>query len=102
MIYFISGPISGTEGYLDHFKRAEELIKYKGHEAINPAEIGELLPKSFEHEDYMDICMAELKKCTGIYMLSGWKDSKGAVEEFEYALNLGYVIAFEDGKGDIH
>lgn len=102
MIFYISGAITGTEGYLDHFKRAEELIKYKGYEAINPAEIDELLPKSFSHDDYMDICMAELKKCSGIYMLSNWKDSEGAQQEFEYAFNLGYIIAFEDGKGEIH
>lgn len=100
MKIYISGPITGTRGYMEKFKRAEDLLEHKGMTAINPAEINAGLPDDSTHDEYMAVSMTLLSLCSGIYMLSGWRESKGALEEFNYAVDKGYAIWFEEGKGD--
>ena len=47
------------------------------------------------HEKAMELCLAELKTCTHIYLLSDWKDSKGAQMEYKFAKENGLTIMEE-------
>jgi len=93
---YISGPITGTKGYLKHFAAAEHKLKDLGHEVINPARNGYVMPASSTHEEYMKVCLAQLSCCNAILMLKGWKESKGAREEFCYAVDHTMPIIFEE------
>lgn len=95
MRVYISGPITKDKDFLSKFNKAEDRLKAEGHEVINPAKIGVMLPKSFEHKDYMDIDFALLQKCDAVYLLKGWRASIGSVNEVNYARQREMKIIHE-------
>lgn len=96
MRIYISGPITGHKGYMARFNEAEQILIDEGYASIiNPAWVNAQLPNDFSHEDYMRVCVAELECCDTIYMLNGWRDSKGANIEYAYAKSHGYNIMYE-------
>lgn len=99
MKIYISGPITGTEGYLQRFAVAENELIASGHKVINPARVNAQLPESTTHEEYMKMSLCMMDMCDTVFMLKGWRDSKGANMEFEYARGTGMTIIFEGGKG---
>lgn len=63
------------------FNKAQNEIEKLGHTAVNPWQIGKLLPKNLSHKDFMDIDKEILVKCDAIYMMPDWNKSKGCREE---------------------
>ena len=98
MKIYISGPITGVDGYMERFNRAEEALKAEGHTVVNPAKVNSALPEGTTHEEYMITSIAMLEMCDCIFMLEGWKESKGCKIEFEYACKHRITIAFEGGS----
>lgn len=96
MRVYLSGPITGTKGYMKHFAAVEQIIRDKGHEVINPVKNGCVMPRTTTHDEYMKVCLAQLSCCDGIVMLNGWKESSGAREEFCYAVDKRIPIFFEE------
>ena len=47
-------------------------------------------------QDYMDICKVMLSKADTIAMLPDYKDSKGALQELEWAREQGKVVVYEE------
>lgn len=95
MKIFISGPISKTTDYMERFNEAERTLKDSGFEVVNPAAVCASLPESTTHDQYMELTMAMLKWCDGIYQLKGWKGSLGARQEYGYAYGRDMDIAEE-------
>lgn len=95
MRIYISGPITGTTGYMRRFEWTEAIWKDLGAEVVNPAKINSYLPETTTHSEYMVTSIAMLKICDTIYMLQGWEHSKGARQEYRYARRHGYQILFE-------
>jgi len=99
-IVYISGPITGTEDWRERFNAAEKYLKWMGYLVFNPATISEFFIREskdqFEYEDFMDIDLILVEKCTKLYMLKGWQNSKGASREYEKALECGKEIMYED------
>lgn len=91
MIIYISGPITGrSQAECEmKFNRAEREINAKGHDAINPWKIGKLLPVTFDHEDYMKVDMAIIRRCDAVYFMDDWELSKGCRAEREYCVDRG-------------
>lgn len=90
---YISGPMTGYADYnRQSFFDAAKYLR-KGANVINPAEF----PSSdeMEYADYMKRDISALLLCDSIYMLKGWKDSKGANLEYQIAKVLGYNIMEE-------
>ena len=105
MKIYISGPITGREKeeYMEHFQKAEDHIRANGWLPVNPAKMQALLPEEeTTHDEYMVVSLAELSICDGVYMLKGWKKSKGARIEMEAALQGGKFIMHEDGPSIEH
>ena len=86
---YISGPITGREGYLEEFRAAAKALTALGYEVVDPADICSRLP-AMEYEEYMAIDMLMLSMCDAIAMLPGWEDSPGAVREHDYAEEHGF------------
>ena len=69
MKIYISGPITGTEGYRARFDAAERRLKKEGHKVVNPARVNAALPEGTTHKEYMSVSIAMLDMCEIIFML---------------------------------
>ena len=90
---YISGSITRDPDYREHFRAAEEKLRDMGMKVFNPAKFEADPDKSWE--DYMKRDIAELMRCKAIYLLKGWKKSRGARIEYRIAKELGYMVIFE-------
>lgn len=83
---FISGAITGDPDYKKKFDEAEKHLQQQGYVVVNPAKLSEIMdPDAFSWEDYIRVTVVMLSACDSIYMLQGWRGSKGAREEELYA-----------------
>jgi len=89
---YISGPITGSENYMEKFSKKQLELEKLGNEVVNPSLLNLIMPKSSTWQEYMDICIPLLKLCDKIVMLDGYERSKGACEELEYALRNGIML----------
>lgn len=85
MKIYIAGKITGNPNYKEQFAAAEKKLKAEGHQVINPT----WKPEGLPYKQYIDMGLMELQQCDVIYLLSDWKDSKGARMEYIYALTVG-------------
>ena len=92
---YISGAITGTTDYMERFSMAELKLLGLGYEVVNPSTILSHIPTTSTHDEYMHVSYALLDICDGIYMMDGWKDSKGSVMEYDYSLEKGLVVLYE-------
>lgn len=93
---YISGKITGLdyqEAY-NKFESAEKEVINFGGAPVNPMKICDNDPTK-TWEDYMEIDLAALLRCEGIYMLNNWGASKGARVEYAVAKELGLTILFQ-------
>ena len=100
MRVYVSGPITHDPNYMSHFMGAVKHLSNDGYDSvINPALVNGMLPTDLSHEEYMVVSLAQLQICDTIYMLNGWRDSKGAIIEYGYAKKHGYNIIYESEVG---
>ena len=95
---YISGPITGIKGYMERFRKAEEVLKECGAEVVNPAKVIAEMPEGLTHGECMKLSLAMLGTCNGIFMLEDWQESTGCNIEFEFAYEHKMTIFFEGGK----
>ena len=108
---YISGKIEGIENYKEIFLDAEKFLTYDFvdwkdgiAQIINPATKGIQLQALYmtrykrlpSYEEYLANDIKELADCNAIFMLSNYKDSKGAKIELNMAKKLGLKIYYED------
>lgn len=96
MKIYISGRITGLNKQIatERFEAREKIIRDLGHEPVNPMKI----PAWVEHPTWIDNLkkdITELVKCDAIYMIVGFKDSKGATLEHKIACELNLKIIYE-------
>jgi len=122
MRIYVSGPMTGKPGNnIAAFNAAAKLLREAGHFVINPAELSPLfgsaeeIAEAFRHKNFkieycskgyfpvkrgLADCMmaadfAALGSCDAIYLLIGWRESRGAIEELREALRLHLRIFLE-------
>lgn len=87
---YIAGPIAGVPQYANKFRRAAHIWRTRGALVMTP----HVLPEGFPWAAYMPICYAMMDACDTIYMLPGWRDSKGATLEHDRAKERGMEIVY--------
>ena len=95
MRIYISGAITGTYDYMERFAKSENELTEQGYSVVNPAKVNAKLPEDTGYEEYMKMCFCMLTMCDGIYMLKGWRKSRGANREYCYAMEKCKIIMFE-------
>lgn len=107
MKIYISGKITGEPrpSYHHKFSVAEDKLKVRGHQVINPVRMNEPINmQGFTHDDNMHLCFAYIDVCDAVYMMEGWENSPGARAEHEYAINSAKQLIYESvergRKGD--
>lgn len=93
---YISGQISGLplEEARRKFDTAEESLKAKGYEVVNPMKNGIPHDAAWELHVAMDIVL--LMSCESIYMLPCWIFSRGATLEKNFADLTGKTVVYEE------
>lgn len=101
MKIYISGKISGTSDYMQRFQTAENLLRERGFEVINPARTNATLPESTTWEEYMSVCLTLLAMSDAIYMLEGYEQSPGAMIELDQAKRGHLKVFYEDNPWEV-
>ena len=93
MLVYISGKITGNYNYVCDFMNAELKIKEAFPDAtiVNP--INTTGCNSWV--EYMRKDLSQLLNCNTIYMIKGWRRSKGAKLEYKIARALGMKIIYD-------
>lgn len=88
---YISGPMTGIPDLnFPAFNAAAERFRGVGAVVVNPAELNPEPGKSWG--ECMRVDIAALMKCDSIFMLAGWRLSRGATLEHHIAQSLGMNI----------
>jgi hypothetical protein len=82
---YISGKITGLpyEKAFEKFERAENQLKAIGFEVVNPMKLDH--KNALTWSDYMRTDIKALMECDNIFLLSNWRESKGAILEKQIA-----------------
>ena len=97
-IVFISGAITGVDGYKQIFDATEQWLLEQDCTVLNPAV---LPPSGLEWEAYLRITQAMVREADAIYVLQNWEHSQGVREEIALAESLGKEIIYEPRKAVI-
>ena len=84
MRIYISGPITNNPNHRTDFNAAENMLRRRGYETINPSKLYLVAP-GLTWKQYMKVCLKLLKCADAIYMLDGFERSRGALIEFNRA-----------------
>lgn len=95
MKIYISGPITGTDDYMERFQKAEDELAANGHMVYNPAHANSFMPEGTTYDEYMEISFCLLGMADAIYMMDGWEKSKGANMELARAKELGLEVYYQ-------
>ena len=97
---YISGKITGTDDYKDRFLKAEQKLRSRGFNVLNPVKAGKwleryLAPKVPTWGQYMKQAIKSMMSADYIFMMKGYRESKGARIELFLAKILQYEIIYE-------
>ena len=94
MKIYLSGPISGydIEERKVVFSNTAEMLKSNGNDVFNPIE--SIVPKPYS--EYIRYDLKQLLDCDAIYLLNGWRDSKGCRIEAQVAKAIGIKVFKEE------
>jgi hypothetical protein len=100
---YISGPVTGYKNEnREAFFSAEKKLAAEKYRVINPARIGDKVISKKPLAKWPDFMREDLKyllKCNSVYMLIGWKKSRGARIEHFLSKILEMKIIYQEAEG---
>lgn len=103
---YISGPITGVDGWRQRFVQAENWVKENLDRQIkSPRLIGQRLERELGRtaeeipwEEYMRADLRELTYCDTIFVMRGSEGSKGVALELHLAQGLGLRVCRQEDE----
>lgn len=92
---YISGAITGTDDYMERFKKVEDRLTKEGVTVMSPASVMSNMPEDTAYEEYMKVAFCLLGMYDAIYMMKDWEGSRGANREYGYVIGKGMEMMFE-------
>lgn len=98
MKIYLSGPITGhpEDETRKKFEIAENLLRNKGFDPTNPLKLEHAGREDYTWNEFLAHDIRHLVFCEAIYMIAGWKNSRGARLELTIARGLGMELYFEE------
>lgn len=95
---YVAGPMTGLPDFnYPAFHAAAARLRAEGHHVENPAE--NPAPACGTWLAYMRLALAQVATCDAVFMLPGWRESRGARIEHGLALDLGLEVRdFKEGE----
>lgn len=97
---YIAGPMTGYKDLnFEEFDNMEKFLTADGFEVVNPASIGRKMLKensNYQYEEYLRADLKKLIECDILFILKGWRKSKGAKLEHAIAKALKMTICYQD------
>ena len=94
---YIAGPITGTDDYMERFAAAEAKLQKEGNLVVNPTAFSaHLLNAEFDWAEFMSVTLTLMSMCDKVYLLPGWKNSKGCRCEVKEAKKIGMPIWYAE------
>ena len=88
---YIAGKITGCDDFVEKFTAAESKLRGEGYKVENP-----IKNKANSYKKYIDLGLKQLSDCDYIYLLSNYKESRGAKLELQYAETVGIRVLKEE------
>ena len=85
---YISGPITNDPNYKKKFTEVGAKLALLGLIPVDPTEA----PEGYAYKDYIDFGLEKLMECDMICMLPGYRESRGAMTEYMYAVAVRMPI----------
>ena len=95
---YLAGPITGVEGYERAFKAAALRLRMSGFLPVSPTVVSKLRaslcrrPDDSDWQMWMRATMFLLVECDGVALLPGWRESRGAMIEADWAEAMGLPV----------
>ena len=97
---YLSGKVRGIdkEEVKKNFATAAAEVTRHGWEPVNPVVLVDEMEKEIAGNEkrLMLALLAELADCDGIWMIDGWRGSRGAACEYNFALSSGIKVVHDD------
>lgn len=99
-VIYVAGPFRAKTqwGIMQNVRRAEAAalgLWKRGYAVICPHAMTQNYQNECPDETWLTGAIELLKRCDAIYMLDGWRDSEGSVEELRIAKEIGLRVMFE-------
>lgn len=92
---YVSGRITGLDmrDVSTAFEYACGFLRSEGLRPLTPLDI---VPKGLTWKEYMQIDLRALRLCDSIYMMKGWRNSRGARIEHWFAKRIGMKVYYQN------
>lgn len=91
---YLSGKYSSStqQGILDNISHALHHAVIVAKAGVHPIVPHTSFPGAATYGAVMQVCRAQLLDCHAIYLIPGWEDSPGAVQERDWAVSVGMPV----------
>ncbi len=100
-VVYVAGPFRAKTqwGIMQNVRNAEDAslrLWKQGYAVICPHTMTQHFQNECPDDVWLKGCIELLRRCDAIYLVHGWRDSEGSVEELRIAKELGLTVMYDE------